>query len=56
MEEYLQGTYKEFIELNTRLENVFIEQKSKLVVNKRSLDYTSAGSDGSISQFMGIAS
>lgn len=45
MEEYQEGTYKEFIELNTRLENVFIEQKSKLQVNKRSLDYSSIDSN-----------
>lgn len=61
MEEYIDGVYKKFIELNTRLENVFIEQKSKLVVNKRVMhDYSSisptTGSDGSGAQFIRLAS
>lgn len=42
MDEYINGSYKEFIEQHTRIENVFKEENSKLIVNKRVVqNYTS---------------
>ncbi len=46
MDEYINGTYKKFIEQHTRLENVFKEENSKLIVNKRvAPNYSSAGAN-----------
>lgn len=38
LDEYIEGTYQVFLNQHTRLENVFKQQKSKLVVNKRVIE------------------